>query len=106
MVVRNNADGTPRCEPVKDYAVTFQFTELHPAGMVHEMPTTLEGNSDLHDFLQVIVDCAAQMGITPSEGPDLSGEMQRTKDHLEDMRRLVFKANYEPIEATPPHHRH
>lgn len=98
-VVRKGPDGADRIEAIRYYQVRFELTEVEEGGYWPDPPTIRDDEvGDLRDFLQAIVDCAAQIGITATQPqPDLAGELAVTRDHLEDMRRLVFKRDHQPI---------
>lgn len=88
-------------ERVVDYAVRFELVEL-PEGGDLPIDATVRGDwesGEVRDFLQAIVDCADQLGIVPSKQKDLSGELDVTRAHLEDFRRLVFKDKHQPLPA-------
>jgi len=47
------------------------------------------------NVLQVMMDDLWNCGVRPTEGSGSAGSLKATQNHLEDMRKLVFKKNYE-----------
>lgn len=98
-------EGHRIAEPIKTFAVKMELVEVEEGEMPGE-PTIAgggvdsAGRDDVRDFLQACVDCAAQMGIVPTNGaPDLSGELNATRVHLEDMRCLALGDKHQPLPA-------
>lgn len=88
-----------KVEPIKDYEVAFRLTELKE-GDWSESPAIESpyGDNQVFDLLQAIVNEAAKVGIYPAGAADMTREISTLKQHLEDMRRLVFKApGYEKL---------
>lgn len=61
---------------------------------VNEMPpepTLAFHGNEAHQFLQELTNALVESGFKPDELKALSGELDAVQNHLEDMRRLVFK---------------
>jgi hypothetical protein len=103
-------------EAVREYEIRFELVQIEEGGPLSE-PTivgrshdglSLNGTDDVRDFLQAIVDCAAQMGIEATEAAklDLTGELDATLNHLDDMRRLAMGDKYAgQVRKTPKERR-
>ena len=60
----------------------------HKTGELLKSPTyTLN-----REMAQVLVDAYYKMGIVPKDKPPLENELTAVRDHLKDMRDLVFKS--------------
>lgn len=71
----------------------YKFAKLAPLEMVenddrHIKDPTFSFN---REEAQSLLDALWKEGLRPTDHADPSGEIQRISDHLQDMRRLVFK---------------
>lgn len=66
------------------------IAELHLKS--HEMGEYIEPTLKLDDReAQQLMDELGRCGVKPSDGTDSTGALKATQNHLEDMRKLVFK---------------
>lgn len=71
-------------------ATEFRFETLPPG-------TRLKPTFELSiDAAQRLMDGLWSCGLRPTEGSGSAGMLAATERHLEDFRKLVFKANYKP----------
>jgi hypothetical protein len=73
--------------------VRLEFDDWRPGTLPAAM--TLAGNigrdeSDVMDFLQAVVDAAADFGVVAKGARDTAKELSAVRYHLEDMRRLAI----------------
>lgn len=72
--------------------------EDKPEGMMGspciEMPTR-----KAKPMFQSMIDGLWDAGFRPSNHRDFTNELEATKEHLEDMRKLTFKKEYVPIKG-------
>lgn len=87
----------------KEYRVEFKLVEIDPNEIT--IPATIEStggfppdNNDVFSFLQAVVNEAAKLGIYATGEKNASATLAAVKDHLADMRALVFKT---PAPAEP-----
>lgn len=81
--------------------VRISYVAIQPGAFVEE-PTLIGSYEDAQDFLQAIVNEAAKLGIHAQSHNEGTAELNRTLDHLDDMRRLVFKSmSCEPVKRKP-----
>lgn len=69
----------------------FQTTQIEEGGYSEPIPR--EAGFSHRDLLQAIVTAAWEAGIRPAGYGDVRESITATKAHLDDMRKLAFKAH-------------
>ena len=69
---------------------TAKFTTVEPGSVIPPMMTMGK------DEAQALMDAMWNAGIRPSSGEGNVGQIGAMREHLEDMRRLVFKGEINP----------
>ena len=73
-------------EPLK-----LEFSEVKEYPMLPEPTLRFVSNQDGNEFLQDMANELARLGFLPKIAEQSRAELDATKNHLEDMRALVFK---------------
>lgn len=92
-------DGVETHENKNMEVVGFQFQEMPEGDYAPDGPALSSGSgvgptfddNEVIQFLQAMVNEAAKMGIYATGTKDTTREIKTLRDHLEDMRRLLFK---------------
>jgi len=91
--IKQNQDGSRVTVNPLDMTMT---TDLTVGERLPEPTLKFDGYTEIHQFLSGLAGAIIQAGYRPDELKAKEGEMEATKAHLEDMRRIVFEA------LTPP----
>lgn len=69
----------------RSFIEPLAFTDISPGQKINEFARLTEGDA------QQLMDELWNVGLRPSQGKGSAGQLEATRAHLEDMRKLVFK---------------
>ncbi len=89
-------------DPV-EFVAGFKMETIAPMSPGPEAIRSGWGQADeARAFLQAAIDCAWENGMRPAGWADHGREVAALRDHLHDMRALVYAGDMKPEEKTPP----
>jgi hypothetical protein len=101
LFIRKEASGAPgseaafvTCLTLESFAPTMEAAPAIKGSMI--------GRDDAKAFLQAALDCAWDAGMRPAGWADHGREVAALRDHLHDMRALVYAGDMKPEEKMPP----
>lgn len=86
-----------------EFVSNFTLETIEPARQAPAAMTSgFSQNPEAKAFLQAALDCAWEAGMRPAGWQDHGREVSALRDHLHDMRALVYAGELKPEDKSPP----